>query len=419
MPDDQDITLSNHYFSSVCCINSCFDSLRNPFRSLIEETMLSCPLVFHCVMAMSAAHLFRRKKEMLHVVLKHRNEAISCLLREVSLKDIKLEVVLGSILLGMTSAWHDPSSLGITHLHSARKDFKKWIAGLQVVESARSVIFCRRNKSFLVGIIAYWEALISFLIDQEPDVLSYLSGFCQNNGSEIIYPNPWTGISTPIFVYIAQVGALSRQCRLLRNLSIYTSSNKIHNEIHSKQFEEAVELERNILQYTPPKEDHIEDHCDELTPLHYLRSLSQIYRFVALLQLYITFPDLLIKGTSTTESSAFTKSTEEVGPSYCHSIVVLAVSILNIISSIQDTARINVLFTLPLLIAGSALQNCPPVTTYDKDPIMRATKILDAVWMKADIVLVDQPSGDHSVSTFKLVQWMDIMAEEHLESIFG
>lgn len=469
MPDDQDITLSNHYFSLVCCINSCFDSLRNPFRSYIGDIMLSCPLIFHCVMAMSAAHLFQKKKEMMHVVQKHRNEALSCLLQEASPKTssvVKSEMVLGNILLGMTSSWHEPSSLGLTHLRSARELFKKWLTGIQRVEMTQMDIFSRRNKSFLVGIMAYWEALASFLSDQEPDMLSYLSEFCHHGSDEIIYPNPWTGISTPIFIYLGQVGALSRQHRLIHNLSIYLPSDAIAHEVYSKQFEEAAKLESNILQYHPPERDHIEDHCDELTPLRHLRSLSHIYRFAALLQLYMTFPDLLAKDIPVVANSTSPRSIK-VEPENGSSIVALAASILNIIASIPETARVNALLTLPLLIAGSALQTCRhygatgqtshskgridsqhsikeemlslhserPMILYWRsfaqqrmkslheyvglEPIIFAIKILEAVWMKADLVASDQSSAEDSIPAFKMVHWMDVMVEERLESIFG
>jgi hypothetical protein len=104
--ETQESILSDYYFFVVCPINSCFDSLCNPLRSYVGAIMYTYPLIFQCVMAMSAAHLFQRRAEMTNVVLDHRKAAISVLTSEMELetsKTTKGVSLLGSILLGMTS----------------------------------------------------------------------------------------------------------------------------------------------------------------------------------------------------------------------------------------------------------------------------------------------------------------------------
>lgn len=104
--ETQESILSDYYFSVICPINSCFDSLCNPLRSYIGAIMYTYPLIFKCVMAVSAAHLFQKRAEMINVVLDYRKAAISVLMSEMELKTSKTtkgESLLGSILLGMTS----------------------------------------------------------------------------------------------------------------------------------------------------------------------------------------------------------------------------------------------------------------------------------------------------------------------------
>lgn len=473
MPSDQTMVLSDHYFSLICSINSCFDSPYNPFRSYVAGLMLSCPLVFHCVMTMSAAHICRRKKEMADAVLEHRNEAISCLTLEEPGKgsrDIKVETILGSILLGMTSAWHDPSSLGLTHLHSGRALFKQWIGCLQSTRPLGKLLSTDRNASFLVGIMAYWEALTSFLIDEGPNAFDYLTPFCDQEAESFIYPNPWTGVSTSLFIYAARAGALSRQNRLARNLSSYITSTIVHDEIHSRQLQEATELKRKVLNYQLPDKSLIEDTGDKQTSLDDLQTLAKIYRFVVLLQLYITFPDLLNNDDAPSPELLVPGNNPKISPgeksnTSCEmAVTALAATILNLIASVSENSGIRVLLTLPLIVAGSALQNCSkkdsqqynasglptieqemlslhssrPMISYWRsfvrqrlnalyehvglEPIMRAKHILEVVWAKSDLMrssIEDEVDEASSANSFRTIHWIDTMIEERLESIFG
>lgn len=102
---DQSTTLSEHYFGHVCPIISCFDSLQNPFRSVLGNLMATNSLIFHCVMAISAAHASQRKLEMVNMALEHRTEAISCLTMELALPTsaVTPESLLVIIVLGISS----------------------------------------------------------------------------------------------------------------------------------------------------------------------------------------------------------------------------------------------------------------------------------------------------------------------------
>jgi hypothetical protein len=131
--EDEDTELTRHYFSSVCRIQSCVDSSNNFFRGEIGSMMASSPLIYHCVLSMSAAHLANIRGHLGTTALDHRTKAITCLkLGIMNMKNEKdlqscsavyhsTEALLGSILLGMT----DVGSYGWGPLHRALTRFSR------------------------------------------------------------------------------------------------------------------------------------------------------------------------------------------------------------------------------------------------------------------------------------------------------
>lgn len=452
--DDKAIILSTHYFSNVCPINSCFDSHLNPLRSVIADLMNSSQLVVHLVMMTSASHLCHQQNEMVSVARQHRRDAISYLIdnRNVTEKG-RFEAILGSVLLGMTSAWQDPSALGISHIHTARVLFQDTITGPKASNDPQST-------SFLVGIMAYWEAMVSIITPQSPSSLDYLIPFCdQESHDALIYPNPWTGASTTIFIYAAQVNTLCRQNRLTNYLSTSIYSTDVREGIFHEQSRKAGELEAKVLQYHPPISSRIVDADDRFTPVSHFQCLAQIYRFSVLGQLYLTFPNLLEKSNTTISTLDTEPLYGTIQRSPNETVIGLAVNILNLISSVPESSGIKVLLTVPLIIAGSALQKVrghnkdigipDHATTFSiekevlslhcsdsmilhwrslvrhklqvlhehigLDPILRALQLLEAVWLRSDLAVSTRPNP----STQGLIHWLDVMAEERLESIFG
>lgn len=113
--EDQSTRLSRHYFSSICRMNCCFDSSKNPFRVWVAESMHSYPPLYHCILSMSASHLAARQQgDLVPVALEHRAEAISRLGSELVGGDLQSsskacssyegpsQALLACILLGMT-----------------------------------------------------------------------------------------------------------------------------------------------------------------------------------------------------------------------------------------------------------------------------------------------------------------------------
>ncbi|KAJ5390038.1 uncharacterized protein N7496_001106 [Penicillium cataractarum] len=378
--EDQSTRLSRHYFSSICRINCCFDSSKNPFRG-----------------------------------------------------------------------WHNPSVLGITHLHGARGLYKKWlIRANNSVDTAADQHKLSHVKTFLNGTMAYWEAMASFVMDQPVQSISYLTPICDQTGAKKIQSNPWTGISTPVFVYLAQAGALGRQRSIIRKLSVSNSTTGVHEKLHEDLLAQACDVETALLGYKTPSIDRIEDTGDALTPVSHLQKMAQVYRLTALLEIYRVFPELLQKPSSD-EANVFDSI------SFQSRTIALAIGILTIISTIPETSGVNALLCLPMITAGSALQPteadrpelshgstrgslCSELMSIfiQNDAharwrefvrermniihnyvglggVARALEVIEKTWFRADVqVFANEPD---SVGEF--VHWTDVMADERLETIFG
>ncbi|KAL4738222.1 fungal-specific transcription factor domain-containing protein [Aspergillus similis] len=375
--EDQDTRISRHYFFHVCRINSCFDSGTNPMRVQIYEQMASGGLIYHCVLSMSAAH----EGNIGSTALTHRSKAMTCLKSELaqlkegtdsgkllgSTTDLS-SALLGCILLGMTDAWHHPSNLGLTHLHGARALFKRWIS---ITGTNDGTVTASPQRDFLVGIMVYWESLASFFTSQSLDALAYLDAFCGEGirTKTQIHPNPWAGVCTPLFVYLAKAGTLARQRSLAKNFSnqmAVPSATNIQAQLIADLTGHARRTETALLQYEIPARDRIRETADHLTPISHLQKMAQIYRLVALLEIYRNFPSLLRTESNTTLRSATQKQDTErpLENSSCKDkLLTMATAILTLIMGLPRTSGVNCVLTIPLVIAGSTLQPVKPSFT--------------------------------------------------------
>ncbi|KAL2801861.1 fungal-specific transcription factor domain-containing protein [Aspergillus granulosus] len=466
LEEEEDTGIFRHYFIRVCRINSCFDSHMNFLRIEVGNMMASCPLIYHCVLSMSAAHLATQKPSMITAALNHRAKATSCLKSEVmridegrqlnsrALGHNPAEALLGSILLGMTDGWHNPSFLGTTHLHGARALFSKWMATESDPAASPSAVCSARTREFMIGTMSYWEAMASFFMNQSLDAISYLDVFCDQGASYTFHPNPWTGICTPLFIYLAKAGTLARQRSLIRQISMVTTSTNIQKQLASDLLQCARQTEVSLLQYGYPTTDRIGDTGDPLTPVSHLLKLAQIYRLAGLLEIYQNFPELL----DLPESEGGT-SFAQLTPT--NKILHIAIAILTIIAATPRSSGVNCLLTIPLIIAGSALQPARKLSSgcqqgtrwttlsaeilsipsqdgvhiYWRDfvrerlqalrsyvgvaTISRAIDIIEKVWNRADIETAASYGNTGCPLVAELIHWTDVMIEEKLETILG
>lgn len=108
-------SLLHHYDSVICRINSCFDSYKNPFRSLLSTACHPSQLIYNCAMNMSAAHLGSLDPGMKVVALDYQTQALSSLKKVVAGNESQSqtqdgftpeglqELVVAVIMIGMSS----------------------------------------------------------------------------------------------------------------------------------------------------------------------------------------------------------------------------------------------------------------------------------------------------------------------------
>ncbi|KAI8716454.1 hypothetical protein NCS52_00939300 [Fusarium sp. LHS14.1] len=452
VPAGEDSILLSHYFSFVCEVASSFDSSVNPFRSRVTKMMDASPLLFTCVMSISAAHLYQNQGESSSIPLSFQTEAISKISEELAKISthapphppgilalakpsaaslVKDDILLGIILLGMTSSWHDPSSLGLYHLTGSRHLFKLWMAtnGLEEPLGALSM-----TQNFIVSSMVYWEVMVSFLLDQDLEAISYLDVFLDPAPESLSQPCPWTGVATDIFIRLAKVGTMARKRRSLHSRRLTGSEASTLTQL----IEEASTLEQAILKSRAPLIGLVKDTGDPRSPPSHLVKMARSYRLASLLELYRAFPEIATSSTSRFDE------VEEVDKQ-SQLVIGLAFDILEILETIPDNSRTIAIQSLVYLIAGSTLGHLGAMKGHKLTAtqsrqnqliknwrqfvrnrfyksflsiglhtINRVGTILEEVWSRMDSVVSSAGQG-HVMD----VHWIDVMTGKKLETILG
>lgn len=474
--------LTMHYFEHICQIMSCFDSRLNPFRKDIPPIMLNCGYMNDCVNGLSAAHLANSVRGMDSIALKHQTNALRGLVSDIRMIEYpdcqrkinnslsrvsavyaRHDALLAALLLGISTvrsnpeyqtldvklrsiltsckAWYDASATGMIHHHGARALFQRWLVDEGIHEMPKETLLLDREQSFIVGAMAYLECLASIITNQPLESLRYLHRFAMMTQGQKVYPNPWTGISTPLFIYLAASATLIRhkRCRRL--------DSGQHQETDLGLASHARELYGQVLAHRTPADSTVEDTQDDVTPVTHLVLVDAIFRLVILLELTQVFPELIKLDRSPCELRK--------------SSLNLATAVLGLIAELPTSSGVNIMLSIPLLSAGSALQaieGVPKNKNYSCDlasesfdalcgrvtalmhrpavlqiwrsqvvqryeqlyhrvklaPVKRSLSIMEAVWCRAD-----KASTSDTFIPGTLIYWMDVMTEEGLETLFG
>ena len=103
--------------------------------------------------------------------------------------------------------------------------------------------------------MAYWEAYMSFVIDQALDAVDYLLEYMDCMSNVRIHPHPWASIGTPVFILLARTGILIRHSRALKKLGW---ESDVYATVKRELFQTAVDIEDCCLQYRPPVASRVE-----------------------------------------------------------------------------------------------------------------------------------------------------------------
>jgi hypothetical protein len=316
------------------------------------------------------------------------------------------------------------------------------------LDNANDSLSLSQSQSFIVSSMAYWEAMASFLIDQESEALSYLDSFLSPSPLTATYPSPWTGVGTPVFIYLAKTGTLLRKKRTLRNLRLFKRGNACRTVLYSELADEARALEQEILKVRLPFVSLIEDPGDLHAPPDHFHRIARCYRLATLLELYRAFPDIAECGATSEPAAKFENS--GLGKQ-AQLVLGLAFSILGLVETIPDDSSTKTTQNLILLITGSALAQLNPNllaaasprgSTLNQDvarwrqfvrdrvlklhmcvglrTITHVSITLEEVWTRMDWAVESGSEAGHQDNLFSDgVHWMDVMFEKRLETILG
>ncbi|KAM5521016.1 hypothetical protein FOXYSP1_14906 [Fusarium oxysporum f. sp. phaseoli] len=412
-PQEESFKLLTHYFASACQVLSSFDSPNNPYRSDLLEFIRNSPIVFNSALSASAAHLSQLAP-----------------LRISTAPTIKDDLMLGITLIGMTSSWHDPSSLGLCHFHGARQVFSIWMNQFDLTDLQ---LPSHRIQRLIASSMVYWEVMASCLIDQEVGALSYLDVFSALPPTTFCYPCPWTGVGTKILIHLAKCMTIARQ---RRRLVSYNHSMGGDIDVSNRILDlltQAFTLSLDIDQCQIPTPAEIQNTGDYRTPSDHLCKIAKCYQLVARLELDRAFPEL-------TQCLQDVQNQDAI---FSQHILELAVKILEIMNTIPEDSRTIAIQTIIFLTAGSALGSSSNADANIKElvadwrrfvlerlhrsflslklqTINRAATVLQGVWARMDSAAMEEPdSTSCKKSPILRVHWIDVMTEAGLETILG
>lgn len=287
--------LIDAYFNTVCRIFSVYDSPQNLFRSYISRKWQSSSAMFYAMLSMSSAKLGRlsltykkRASEYQYLAIKQLSEAVN------AASSWTPELLFVVLMLGLSTAWHEVSDLGLVHLRALKN---------AVLNSA---ISCTEDEletlDFFKKALIYWEMVTSWVTEdftihdysgRTPCYVGQIAPPKSNPFSiERLKPHPWGSISQEPQALFTRLVRVFRQ---LRSFEHGAKTPKSHLTEPTAFLQAVEDLENEIWKFELPSLHEIANTGDENTPpIHHLL-LAEAYMFANLYQLYQVFPNLLSK----------------------------------------------------------------------------------------------------------------------------
>lgn len=290
--------LIEHWFKSVCCSWSAFDSPSNPYRRLTSEFWCTSTPVFYALQAISAASLVER----LPAVLKETARAAPRKAAEAIHKELVAfstglrprfpsELLLSLFCMSSSMCWLEARQLGRHYVRQARAVLKS-LDGWALDDKSKELV------EFFNGCLIYEEMLRSVVSEEEIDFEHMLSWPEPTVRTPLIQttPHAWTGVSADVFRLFGKAMALCKRSRTRWRNNDGTSYRILQGAM--MDIEQATSIEESLLAVdlleppAPSDDTMLSPTAAQEGDLYYA---TQAYRLSSLLQLYETFPDLVTK----------------------------------------------------------------------------------------------------------------------------
>lgn len=477
--------LVEYYFSYVCQIFSSFDGTLNPFRSTVGRLWDGSAPIYYAIQSMAAAYLANHFPRMSPVGIQMQRETYRSLYQVPQGGRDPTEnldkTLLTVLLVGQTTAWHDPKDLGLVHLKTAKRLNRRRMEQQVGAIDNRA----RRQNDFFEQCILYWDMLAGFVEDdidefgfgefemrfRDLESSPTPGGDASTSGDDKgqIFPHPWTGVAPRVQKLFAQVGRLIRDYRKTKAQDAASSLDFLSLDLgFEMEFPQdslatieatakAQALEEELLSFEPPSVSSLVDAGDENTPVQQYIYLAEAYRCAGLLEIYRIFPSILYKRVPFTDNTfSSSSSANQISPFLPIStsqppsdfLISLAMHTISLLEKLPSTSGTRCLQPIVLIAAASELRFSPPSISSDPlSPFMPATS--SSIFNSLTNREVDIASARRFVTTrlqeFQLslpakpivkaemlvketweradlgqeVYWMDVMDEMGWKTIFG
>lgn len=406
--------------------------------------------VFLLLQASSAAQLSRQHPKMRYKALSLQSEAFSAVRAEISNLQSSIvsdELMLSCIFAGLTSTWYDVNDLGLCHVLGSQVLLCLWLTS----KGSR----LKYQETFILGAYVYWLAISAFVAGDPKSSFSFQVALQEELGNvemsydvvddpnvpesqRRIFPHPLTGFSMSTFICVGKVGSL---CRLAHSETQPSGTNGV--DYQASLLEKTICVEAELLALSQTRQNNFQDPQDCHTTIEEILDVGEAYRCTGLLQLYMTFPQLLqeqARDPNTRENTQEMPSGNALTPSQHNWLRALAFHILSVLEAIPPSSGTRVLQGLPVLIAATWLvdpmnDNTAPFE-HPRLPLMKSSKSKEE-WREAvrkGLRMHDEYVGLQQVSrVLEIVEevwrrdddgeekchWIVVVASKGLQTLYG
>lgn len=343
------------WFDQVCPAWSGFDSCLNPNRKIASELMHHSQTILDTLQSMSAGFLSARLPQMRRPALRLLKKAAKSVLLEADavrgkpLDTVPTGLLFSLFCLGTSVCWLDARRLGLPFLKEAKELLNRlsWQSCNSRNDQLETLAFFRKN-------LVYYEMLLSFVDDYDPASDSEGNEDCRlvpmyDNGdmNTDLFLHPWTGISMRTSRLFART---IRLCRSYRRRTANPTGSEIAMSTALEEIQDAQTLEEHLNSLEFATAAPISQTGDEKTPWLHLAYVAEAYQLASLLQLYLTFPDLVAMRLSLDPES------RAIDPITCDKWTIpLTLRLCKILEQIPPESGSRVIQPLLYICAGTGL----------------------------------------------------------------
>ncbi|ENH71588.1 hypothetical protein FOC1_g10007826 [Fusarium oxysporum f. sp. cubense race 1] len=307
--------LIEYWFRHVCSLWSNYDSDVNLNRTIAAALWSNCELVYLSLQAMSAAHLSAKVPMMRQTSITNMKAATEIM--RADLHTVKSHQLFNSVPtsllfslmgIGTSICWLNATQLGLPFLCEAKAILHAVNKNKHALSEEQRQLLSFFNKSWL-----YCEMLLSMVtsscrslqkMEEMGDVEEAVPASAPVTADPVEQvPHPWTGVSSDSYKLFMRAMKLCHKFRrkIRKPQDMFASANI---SAAMQLIEEAAVVEKKTCDLDVECRETIGETNDKKTPNQHLFNVAEAYRQSTLLQLYQTFPELIVRRHELDQSQA-------------------------------------------------------------------------------------------------------------------